>query len=131
MLWNATAPSSEQSFERFALFDAREFDALMDDVGVEIMALTLDTFVSETEARLERMRDGQMPQDLAREVHTLKGGAATFGATRLAEMARSIECAAMKGQPADSTQLRALEREFATVRGLLERRIEERPAVAA
>lgn len=127
---DTAAPGADERFEQMELFDTGEFDQLLDDVGIEVMVLTLDTFFAETEARIERMRGDQSLEEMAREAHSLKGGAATFGAIRLAEMARTIEHNARHGQSPDPDLIEAIDKTFVAVRAMLKRRVES-TAVAA
>jgi HPt (histidine-containing phosphotransfer) domain-containing protein len=113
-----------QRFEPLPLVDANEFDKLLDDVGSEVMAITLETFVAESEARLGRIRTGLAGEALTREAHSLKGGAATFGAVRLVEIARTIESQSTDGKPSEPGLVEAAEWAFAAARVVLEGRLE-------
>lgn len=75
-------------------FDSRPFAMLVSEIGEETAADTLAIFVGETEARLPRLRTLASLDDRARierEAHSLKGSAATFGLTRIANLARTME----------------------------------------
>jgi CheY-like chemotaxis protein len=79
------------------LLDLAALAALERDAGAGAAASLLRSFVSETRERLERMRraaDLRAHSDLAREAHSLKSAAHTFGAQALGGLAASLEAAA-------------------------------------
>ena len=60
----------------------------------------IDSFMTETGSRLQRMADlvaAQQPGDLVLDAHSLKGSALTFGCTRLSVLAGEIEHGAATG----------------------------------
>jgi HPt (histidine-containing phosphotransfer) domain-containing protein len=79
-------------------FDATEFYELTDMIGDEGVMEMVMIFEAETRSRVQRLESGN--QDLntqLREMHTLKGAAATVGAPRLAALGRAYEHAARAG----------------------------------
>jgi signal transduction histidine kinase/DNA-binding NarL/FixJ family response regulator/HPt (histidine-containing phosphotransfer) domain-containing protein len=75
-------------------FDPRLFDELVSEIGQEFAVETLGIFMKETDDRLQRLSspsglDNRI--EVEREAHSLKGGAATFGLTALAALARTVE----------------------------------------
>ncbi|WP_460428546.1 Hpt domain-containing protein [Azotobacter armeniacus] len=84
----------------------------------------LDTFLSDSEARLRALRQAQNAQDaeaLRRAAHSFKGSCGNMGAPLLAELCRQLEDLARAG---DLTPVPALleraEQEFAIIRILIE-----------
>ncbi len=75
-------------------FDSRPFALLVSEIGEETAAEVLAIFVEETDARLLLLRTLASLNDrvkIEREAHSLKGGAATFGLPKIANMAHMIE----------------------------------------
>lgn len=93
-----------------ALLDHRVFAQLREEIGTARMAPALLAFVSELRARAVRMQQALQAENVAllsRELHSLKGSAGTFGAMRLARMARFADEACKSGDSAlvlDQTQ---------------------------
>src|SRR5262249_25727953 len=78
-------------------FDAVEFDELSDTIGEDGVAEMVRIFETETRQRLARLLSGT--QDLGtqvREMHTLKGAAATVAAPRLSALGFLAEQAARR-----------------------------------
>jgi HPt (histidine-containing phosphotransfer) domain-containing protein len=79
-------------------FDAVEFDELSDMIGEDGVTELVRIFEAQTRLRIRRLEAGG--QDLTtqvREMHTLKGAAATVGAPRLATLGMVAEQAALDG----------------------------------
>jgi HPt (histidine-containing phosphotransfer) domain-containing protein len=93
--------------------DALDVDAiaaLTDMLGGDADSLRelIDAFVEEAPARLAEARIGIDTGDAelaGRAAHTLKSNALTFGATRMAEVARQIETAARTGDLGAAAEL--------------------------
>ena len=85
-----------------------------DDEALQELAQAM---LDEAPERLAELRDPD-PAQAGRAAHTLKSNALTFGATELAELARSIEAAAREGDVPVELVERA-EREWPRVRGAL------------
>ncbi|HEX6981112.1 MAG TPA: PAS domain S-box protein [Alphaproteobacteria bacterium] len=85
--------------------DEATVSILRSELDADAFASLLDTFMAETRARIERIRAAVARGDhgaLAREAHSLKSAAATFGAMSLSQLAASIERTAESGGcPAD------------------------------
>jgi HPt (histidine-containing phosphotransfer) domain-containing protein len=67
----------------------------------ELVNELIDAFESDTNARLQRLRDSLAEGDvmgLRKEAHTLKGSASQMGVDVMASLCREIEAAAMRGQ---------------------------------
>ncbi|WP_157619001.1 PAS domain S-box protein [Skermanella stibiiresistens] len=83
-----------------ALFDVVAPTLLLRDIGIDGVRETVVVMVEETQARLERMRrladDGDI-DGLTREAHSLKSAAASFGLSRLSELAGALEAAGRGG----------------------------------
>ena len=79
-------------------FDVVEFNELSDTIGEDGVTEMVRIFEAETRLRLRRLRaGGQDPATLARELHTLKGAAATVAAPRLSALGLMLERAARQG----------------------------------
>jgi HPt (histidine-containing phosphotransfer) domain-containing protein len=90
-------------------FDAVEFDELSEMIGEDGVTELVWIFESETRHRLHRLEAGG--QDLAtqvREMHTLKGAAATVAAPRLASLGFVAEQAARDGVAPTAAGLAAI-----------------------
>ncbi|GEM_PF-1205275 len=85
--------------------DEATVSILRSELDADAFGSLLDTFMAETRARIERIRAAVARGDhgaLAREAHSLKSAAATFGAMSLSQLAASIERKAEGGCcPAD------------------------------
>jgi len=79
-------------------FDAAAFDELREMIGYGGVMETVEIFEIETRQRLRRLAAGGLDRAaLVREMHTLKGAAATVAAPRLAALGRTLEQAARRG----------------------------------
>ena len=95
---------------RAPVFDAAEFDALREMIGLDGVDEMVKIFETETRQRLRRLTAGnQDPVTLTREMHTLKGAAGTVAAPRLAALGRAFEHATRNGFVPSSDDLRAIE----------------------
>jgi len=77
------------------------FDALKDSVGVDFIGELIDTFGEEAPIMIENLRQSLSEKNVdafRREAHSMKTNAATFGATDLAELAKSLEYLARENQ---------------------------------
>ncbi|MBL8836170.1 MAG: Hpt domain-containing protein, partial [Alphaproteobacteria bacterium] len=96
-------------------FDPEALAQLVGEIGAAATARAARVFLDETAARFARIAAGGA---IAMEAHSLKSSAATFGAVRLARLARDIETAA------DAAAVRPLvaaaEAAFAAVRPKIE-----------
>jgi HPt (histidine-containing phosphotransfer) domain-containing protein len=83
-----TTPPSEATD---VLVDAAAIEALAADVGAERLDPVLEAFSTELERRLPILEAAMIANDLAlvaREMHSIKGSALTFGASALGAAAR-------------------------------------------
>ena len=95
--------------------DMAVYNDLADTAGAEFAAELGGTFLEEAPPILAQLRAALVAQSadgFRRAAHSLKSNGHTFGATRLAEMARELE---LGGLPADSAPIDALEAEYRTV----------------
>jgi len=91
--------------------DAAVFAELQETAGADFVVELVDTFLEEAPAMLAELRDAQAAgsaERFRRAAHSLKSNASTFGATRLAAMARELE---LGGPAPDGAPLDALEAE--------------------
>lgn len=94
------------------LIDLPTFTALQEAAGAEFVRELVDTFIEEAPLMLAELRSAQASgaaDAFRRAAHSLKSNSTTFGATRLAEIARGLE---QGGLIAESGPLGALEAEF-------------------
>ena len=90
-------------------FDVKEFDEMVEMIGDDGVAEMVATFERETRARLRRLRVAEQDiPTIMREMHTLKGAAATAAAPRLAALGLMFEQAAKRGTPLTSGNLQAI-----------------------
>ena len=83
------------------VIDRVVFDSLKDSVGVDYIGELVDTFGEEAPSMIVNMRQALSTHDadtFRREAHSMKTNAATFGATSLADLARSLEQLAREDQ---------------------------------
>ncbi|WP_203099793.1 PAS-domain containing protein [Skermanella rosea] len=92
------------------LLDTGVLDQLKHDLDETILPDLIDAFLSEARGRVQRIVDGAAGDALpvvAREAHTLKSSAGTFGAVRLADAVRAIERACQAGDGATVQRISA------------------------
>ena len=85
------------------VIDPHTFDELQASAGADFVAELVDTFAEEAPTIAAEMRaalaEGNAER-FRRAAHSLKSNSSTFGATRLAELARALE---LGGLPADAS----------------------------
>ena len=100
--------------------DAALYAELQATAGAEFAAELVATFFEEAPLMLAELRsalaDGNAER-FRRAAHSLKSNGHTFGATPLAELARELE---LRGLPADSGPLDALDTEYARAAAALQ-----------
>lgn len=77
------------------------FDTLKDSVGVDFISELISTFGEEAQVMIVNLRQSLSERNVdtfRREAHSMKTNAATFGATELAELAKSLEYLARENQ---------------------------------
>lgn len=95
------------------------FAELQDAAGAEFVTELVGTFFEEAPtllAQLRRAQSDQAADAFRRAAHSLKSNGDTFGATRLAAMARALE---LGGLIADTAALDALDAEYQRVAAAL------------
>ena len=95
--------------------DMLTFTELQETAGADFVAELVGTFLEEAPrmlAELRRALAAQSPDTFRRAAHSLKSNSNTFGASRLAEMARELELGGLVTGPAP---LDALEAEYQRV----------------
>ena len=83
------------------LIDRAILDQMIEDVGAENAEPLIEAFIEELAGQVRVLGEAADRADLAameRAAHSMKGSAATFGATRLTGVVTSIEQAARSGQ---------------------------------
>lgn len=103
------------------IIDVAVFAELQAAAGHAFIIELVQTFSEEAPTLLVELRRAQQAgaaDRFRRAAHSLKSNCNTFGATRLAELARSLELNAM---PADTAALELLEAEFAGTMSALTR----------
>jgi HPt (histidine-containing phosphotransfer) domain-containing protein len=77
-----------------AVLDAAAYAELQDTMGADFAAELLETFLAEAPVMLDALRRAAAAGDadgFRRAAHSIKSNAGLFGATALADMARSME----------------------------------------
>jgi histidine phosphotransfer protein HptB len=95
-----------------ATIDATTFAELQDAAGSDFVAELVGTFLEEAPVMLAELRSAQagaQADAFRRAAHSLKSNAHTFGATRLAALARKLE---LGGLIVDTAPLDELEAEY-------------------
>jgi signal transduction histidine kinase/HPt (histidine-containing phosphotransfer) domain-containing protein/ActR/RegA family two-component response regulator len=91
-----------------AALDREAYAELVGEVGEQAAEEILDVFISETDARLKKLRKLSLEHDrikIGREAHSLKSAAGTFGYRRLAGLALRLEQSALRISPGEYTVL--------------------------
>ncbi len=99
--------------------DPATFAELQEAAGAEFVIELVDTFFEEAPIMLADLRSAQVAQEFdafRRAAHSLKSNGHTFGAVRLAAMARDLE---LGGLIADTAPLDALDAEYGRVAAAL------------
>ncbi len=92
--------------------DPHVFDELQANAGADFVAELVDTFGAEAPPLFAEMRSAlaaDAAERFRRAAHSIKSNASTFGATRLAALARELE---LGGLPDSAAGIDALAREF-------------------
>ena len=96
--------------------DRATYDELKDTAGADFVVELVDTFLDEAPRLIEGLRtayDQRNADVFRRSAHSLKSNSNTFGALRLAALARDLELKGLDPDPArDTTALAALEAEY-------------------
>ena len=100
-----------------SVIDKTVYAGLQNTVGAEFAAELVDTFLEEASGMLAELRSaraGNHAERFRRAAHSLKSNSNTFGAVRLAALARDLELKGLDADPArDTAALAALEIEYA------------------
>jgi len=103
-----------------AVIDPHTFDELQANAGADFVAELVDTFAEEAPPLLDEMRkalaDGAAER-FRRAAHSIKSNSSTFGATRLAAMARELE---LNGLASGGGAVEALAQELGTTLAALQ-----------
>ncbi|MEO8922758.1 MAG: Hpt domain-containing protein [Caldimonas sp.] len=103
-----------------AVIDPHTFDELQANAGADFVAELVDTFAEEAPQLLAEMRGALAAgsaERFRRAAHSLKSNSSTFGAERLAAMARGLE---LGGLPVDASGVDAVARECETTLATLQ-----------
>ena len=100
-----------------SVIDRAVYAALEDTVGADFAAELVGTFLEEASGMLAELRSARADNHAARfrrAAHSLKSNSNTFGAARLAALARDLELKGLDADPArDVAALAALDAEYA------------------
>ena len=100
-----------------SVIDKAVYAELQETTGAEFVADLVDTFLEEASGMLTELRRARAEnhaERFRRSAHSLKSNSNTFGAVRLAALARELELKGLNADPArDTAALAALEVEFA------------------
>ena len=83
------------------MIDRTVFDSLKDSVGDDFIGELVETFGEEAPLMIGNLRQALSAHDVdtfRREAHSMKTNAATFGATSLADLAKTLEQLARENQ---------------------------------
>jgi HPt (histidine-containing phosphotransfer) domain-containing protein len=98
-----------------SVIDRAVYAALANTVGSEFAAELVDTFLEEAPGMLAELRSARADnhaERFRRAAHSLKSNGNTFGASRLAALARELELKGLDADPArDEDALAALDAE--------------------
>ena len=95
------------------VIDPHTFDELQASAGADFVAELVDTFAEEAPTIVAEMRAALAAGSadrFRRAAHSLKSNSSTFGATRLADLARSLE---LGGLPLDAAAVDGVAHELA------------------
>ena len=99
------------------VIDPTVYAALQETTGAEFAAELADTFLEEASGMLAELRSARAENHadrFRRAAHSLKSNSNTFGAVRLATLARDLELRGLNPDVArDTAALAALEAEYA------------------
>ena len=100
-----------------SVIDKAVYAELQDTAGAEFVTELVDTFLEEAPGMLVELRSARAEnhaERFRRAAHSLKSNGNTFGALRLAALARELELNGLDAEPAqDAVALAALEAEYA------------------
>lgn len=93
-MFDATVAPAQETLDAAPAREPRAYEALVREIGEEGACEVREVFWSETCARLRLFRSLPLAQHhgrIAREAHSLKSAAGTFGYVRLAALALRLE----------------------------------------
>ena len=100
-----------------SVIDPAVYAGLQNTVGAEFAAELVDTFLEEASGMLAELRSARAESHAGRfrrAAHSLKSNGNTFGALKLAALARDLELKGLDADPArDMAALAALDVEYA------------------
>jgi PAS domain S-box-containing protein len=91
-----TTPGRREKDEDAQVLDKAVLDQLFEDTGLDLAPTLLDAFLKELDTRQENIRQAREDANLEQithESHALKSCAASYGASRLSEIAARLEAA--------------------------------------
>jgi HPt (histidine-containing phosphotransfer) domain-containing protein len=99
-----------------SVIDKAVYTQLQETTGAEFVAELVDTFIEEASGMLADLRSARAENNVERfrrAAHSLKSNSNTFGASKLAALARDLELKGLDADPAhDTAALVALEAEY-------------------
>lgn len=98
-MFDATVAPAQNALDAEPAREPRAYEALVGEIGEDGVREVREVFWSETCARLQMFRTlwfAQHRARIAREAHSLKSAAGTFGYARLAALALTLEKTAEK-----------------------------------
>ncbi|GLR95209.1 MULTISPECIES: Hpt domain-containing protein [Bradyrhizobium] len=93
-MFDAPVAPAQNALDADPAREPRAYEALVREIGEDAACEVRDVFWSETRARLQLFRTISLAQHharIAREAHSLKSAAGTFGYVRLAALALRLE----------------------------------------
>ena len=106
-----------------SVIDQTVFDGLKESVGADYITELVGAFLEEAPALIAQLRPALIAGDaetFRRAAHSVKSNAATFGATRLSELAKELEFMARENRLGEvGNRIEVLEETFGRVAGEL------------
>jgi HPt (histidine-containing phosphotransfer) domain-containing protein len=93
-MFDVTVAPAQKALDAEPAREGRAYEALVREIGEDGAREVREVFWSETSARLQQFRTLALAQHhgrIAREAHSLKSAAGTFGYVRLAALALTLE----------------------------------------
>jgi signal transduction histidine kinase/DNA-binding response OmpR family regulator len=102
------APAAVAMTDAAPVLDDAVLDALVEEIDIDGVRVTLDGFLVESAQQLSRLRAYSCDSDrmmIKEEAHKLKGASGTFGLLQVADLARTLERSALQIAPNDYRDL--------------------------
>ena len=98
-----------------SIIDLNTYNSLKENTGAEFISELVDTFLEDTPNLIAQMKNAlaaKNAESFRRAAHTVKSNAMTFGASRLADLARELEGMGRENNFEIGSRLETLEEAF-------------------